>query len=405
MEGKVVILGTLDTKGQEFKYIKDLIESTGAQTLVINAGVKGQPYFIPDITNEQVAQAGGLSLTELVQRDDRGLAMDTMMKGAVAIVSDLFRQGQVAGIISLGGTAGTTIGTAAMQVLPVGVPKVMVSTVASGDTRPYVGVKDVTMMYSVVDVSGLNSLSRRILGNAAFAVAGMAMGQVPAGDDDKPLIGATMFGVTTPCVTKAREYLEEKGYEVLVFHATGTGGKAMEGLIEAGFIQGVLDVTTTEWADELVGGVLNAGPSRLEAAGRGGIPQVVSVGALDMVNFGPRDTVPPEFKDRHFYQHNPTVTLMRTTTDECRKLGEIIAEKLNTAQGPTELFLPLKGVSLIDVEGKPFYGPEEDAALFEALRANVDKSKVNLNELDMDVNDERFAIAMAEKLVSLMENK
>lgn len=404
MGKKVVILGTLDTKGQEFKYIKELIEGTGVETITLNAGVKGKPYFEPDISSEQVADAGGVPLAELLAKDDRGLAIDVMMRGAVKMVSQLHQSGEVAGIISLGGTAGTTIGTAAMQALPVGVPKVMVSTVASGDTRPYVGVKDVTMMYSVVDISGINSLSRQILANAAFAVAGMANGVIPPAQEEKPLIGATMFGVTTPCVTMARDYLEQKGYEVLVFHATGTGGRAMEGLIEAGYIKGVLDITTTEWADELVGGVLAAGPHRLEAAGKAGIPQVVSVGALDMVNFGPPDTIPEKFKSRKFYQHNPTVTLMRTTKEECAKLGSVIADKLNAAKGPTAVFLPLKGVSLIDVADKPFYGPEEDDALFAALRQNL-SSSVELSEMDTDINDEQFALAVAQKLLAMLETK
>lgn len=401
-EKKVVILGTLDTKGQEFAYLKELIENSGVKTLVVNAGVRGEPYFMPDVASADVARAGGVELAQLRQKDDRGLAMQVMTRGAVVIAADLYKQGQVAGIISLGGSAGTTIGTAAMQALPVGVPKVMVSTLASGDIRPYVGIKDVTMMYSVVDIAGLNSLSRRILANAAFAIAGMAQGIVPPAVEEKPLIGATMFGVTTPCVTKAREYLESKGYEVLVFHATGTGGRAMEGLIEGGFIKGVLDATTTEWADELVGGVLAAGPERLEAAGRAGIPQVVSLGALDMVNFGPPDTIPAIFKERNFYPHNPTVTLMRTTVEECCRLGEIIAGKLNRAKGPTFLFLPLGGVSMIDAPGQPFYGPAEDAALFETLRQNVDPAKVTLIEMDQNINDDAFAIAMAEKLVSLL---
>lgn len=405
MAGKVILLGTLDTKGQEFKYIKELIESTGVRTVVIDAGVKGKPYFPPDIANDRVAAAGGTPLAELLRKDDRGLAMEVMTKGAARILAELYEKGEVAGVISLGGSAGTTIGTAAMQALPVGVPKVMVSTMASGDTRPYVGVKDITMMYSVVDISGINSLSRRILANAAFAVAGMARGEAPAGTQDKPLIAATMFGVTTPCVTKAKEYLEAQGYELLVFHATGTGGRAMEGLVEGGFIKGVLDITTTEWADELAGGVLAAGPHRLEAAGKIGIPQVVSVGALDMVNFGPPDTIPAKYKDRLFYQHNPTVTLMRTTAEECRRLGEIIAAKLNAATGPAALFLPLKGVSLIDTAGKPFFGPEEDAALFATLRANIDRAKVELIEMDTDINDEIFALAMAAKMQSLLDKK
>lgn len=403
--GKVVILGTFDTKGKEFKYIKDLIESRGIETITVNAGIKDQSYFEPDIDSAEVAKAGGKELSELLALNDRGTAVEVMMRGSTSIVSTLYRQGKVAGIISLGGTAGTTIGTAAMQSLPVGVPKVMVSTVASGDTRPYVREKDITMMYSVVDISGINSISRRILANAAFAIAGMISGQVPAQSDEKPLIAATMFGVTTPCVTKAREYLEEQGYEVLVFHATGAGGRAMESLIESGFIKGVLDITTTEWADELVGGVLSAGPNRLEAAAKAGIPQVVSLGALDMVNFGPKTTVPEKFKERKFYQHNPTVTLMRTNTNECRQLGEIIAEKINKAKGAAAVYLPLKGVSLIDIKGQPFYGPQEDAELFNAIRAKIDRNRVELVEMDTHINDEQFAVAMAKKLITMLKKK
>lgn len=400
---KVVILGTLDTKGAEFKFVKDIIESQGVATVVVDAGVLGTPYFQPDISNNIVAEAGGTELAELIAANDRGLAIDVMMKGSAKIISELERQGLVAGLISLGGTAGTTIGTHAMQALSVGIPKLMVSTVASGDTRPYVGTKDITMMYSVVDISGINTLSSKILANAAYAIAGMAKGTTPVLDQEKILLAATMFGVTTPCVTTAREYLESKGYEVLVFHATGAGGRSMEDLIEAGFIKGVLDITTTEWCDELVGGVLNAGPHRLEAAGKMGIPQVVSTGALDMVNFGPMDTVPQEFKDRNLYKHNPTVTLMRTTVDENRQLGQIISDKLNMTQGPTALFLPLKGVSLIDVEGQPFYGPEEDRVLFDTLRNNILQDKVELIEMDTDINDDEFALAMAKKLVDMLE--
>ncbi len=402
---RVAILGTLDTKGQEFKFIKDIIEAQGVKTIVLDAGIKGKPYFEPDISRNEVAKAGGIELDKLIERNDRGKAIDVMTKGASKIVLDLYEEGEIGGIISLGGTAGTTIGTYAMQGLPVGVPKIMVSTVASGNTRPYVGVKDITMMYSVVDISGINTLSSKILANAAFAIAGMVKGDQPTLAQEKPLIGATMFGVTTPCVTKAREYLEERGYEVLVFHATGTGGRAMESLIESGFIKGVLDITTTEWCDELVGGILAAGPNRLEAAGKAGIPQVVSTGALDMVNFGPFDTVPEKFKDRNLYKHNPTTTLMRTTKEENEKLGEIISEKLNMTQGPTALFLPLKGVSLIDVEGQPFYGPKEDSVLFETLREGIDKSKVEIIEMDMDINNEEFALAMAKKLISMLEEK
>jgi uncharacterized protein (UPF0261 family) len=277
----------------------------------------------------------------------------------------------------------------------------MVSTMASGNVAPYVDVKDITMMYSVVDVAGLNRISRRIFANAAGAISGMVEQAVPAAVD-KPLITATMFGVTTPCVTLFRESMEAKGYEVLVFHATGSGGRAMEALIADGFITGVADISTTEWCDELVGGVLAAGPARLDAAAAKGVPQVVSLGALDMVNFGPWDTVPAQFKSRTLYKHNTTVTLMRTTAEECAELGRIIAGKLNKTTGPTALFVPLKGVSMIDAEGQPFHAPEADQALFAALRQHLDRSKVELVELDCHINDPEFADAMANGLSAML---
>jgi uncharacterized protein (UPF0261 family) len=281
----------------------------------------------------------------------------------------------------------------------------MVSTVASGDTRPYVGAVDVTMMYSVVDIAGINRISERILTNAAAAIAGMARASAAfqPSRDTRPLVGATMFGVTTPCVTAARERLEELGYEVLVFHATGTGGQSMEALMKDGFITAALDITTTELADDLVGGVLSAGPDRLEAAGALGIPQVVSLGALDMVNFGPYDTVPPQFKGRLLYKHNPTITLMRTTPEECAELGRRIARKLNAARGPVALFIPLKGVSLIAREGQVFYDPAADAALIGALRENL-QPQVEVHALEADINDPAFARAMAERLHELYTN-
>jgi len=311
--------------------------------------------------------------------------------------------GRLDGIIGIGGSAGTSVGTSGMRVLPTGVPKVMLSTVASGDTKPYVGIKDITMMYSVVDIAGINRLSRRILTNAAGAICGMVEAPADADDDsEKPMIAATMFGVTTPCITRAREVLERAGYEVLVFHATGSGGQAMESLIADGYIAGVLDATTTEWADELVGGTLTAGPHRLEAAGRRGIPQVVSVGALDMVNFGAPDTVPDRFRDRNLHQHNPYVTLMRTTPEENSLFGKVIAEKLNMATGPTVLFLPLQGVSLYDMPGGPFEDSGARAALFDALRRHIDPTKVRVVELDDALNDVPFADAMANTLIDLL---
>ena len=405
MSRKVLIIGTLDTKGAEFKFLKQNIEKAGAETLMLNTGIMGEPYFRPDISNEEAADAAGHTVKELRESNDRGFNIDVMMRGAAKLALKLYNQGLVSGVVSLGGTAGTTIGTYAMQALPVGLPKLQVSTVASGDTRPYVGAKDITMMYSVVDIAGLNRISKTIISNAAYAIAGMSKNSQQADKEEQPLIGATMFGVTTPCVTAAREYLEGRGYEVLVFHATGTGGQSMEALVEGGFIKGVLDITTTEWCDELVGGVLSAGPKRLEAAGKMGIPQVVSTGALDMVNFGPMGTVPEKFKGRILYKHNPTITLMRTTVEENIELGKIIAEKLNTAKGKTALMLPLKGVSLYDAEGHPFYGPEQAKALFDTLRENIDPDVVELIEMDNAINDSQFAFAAAKKLEKMMDGE
>jgi len=402
MSKTILLIGTLDTKGAEYSYIKGLINERGHQTLVLDAGVIGEPTFSPDISAETVAKAGGSSLAELRKKADRGVAVEVMANGAAKLAQEYLAAGKFDGVLGLGGSGGTAVATTAMRELPVGLPKIMVSTVASGDVQPYVGIKDITMMYSVVDIAGLNRISRRILGNAAGAVCGMVEQEIPA-TEDKQLISATMFGVTTPCVDAIRERLEQAGYEMLVFHATGSGGQAMESLISDGFITGVADVTTTEWCDELVGGVLSAGPHRLEAAGRQGVPQVVSCGALDMVNFWAYDTVPPKFKDRILYKHNPNITLMRTNPEECAELGRIIADKLNQAKGPTSLFLPLKGVSAIDKEGQPFYLPEADAALFKALRENI-RPPVELIELDMNINDPAFSAAMAERLLEMLTN-
>jgi len=396
----VVLLGTLDTKGEEYDFLRRRVRKEGVDALLVDTGVLGVPLAEPDISRKEVAEAAGADAQELAKSRDRGAAVEAMARGAAEIVKELHAQGRLDAVLALGGSGGTAIATHAMRELPVGVPKLMVSTMASGDTRPYVGAVDVTLMYSVVDIAGLNPISERILGNAAAAAAGMAKVERPQAEGEKPLVGATMFGVTTPSVTEARKRLEELGYEVLVFHATGTGGQAMEALIRSGFITASLDVTTTELADELVGGVLSAGRERLEAAGELGIPQVVSLGALDMVNFGPFETVPPQFRDRVLYKHNPTVTLMRTTPQECAELGRVIAGKLNQAQGPLTLFVPLKGVSLIATEGQVFHDPAADEALFGALRDHLDPD-VDLQELDLDVNDPEFARTMADRLDAL----
>jgi uncharacterized protein (UPF0261 family) len=393
----VVLVGTLDTKGREYDYLRERLRGHGVDTILVDGGVLGKPLAKPDVSREEVAAAAGADARALADAGDRGAAVETMARGVTEVATRLQAEGRLDAILALGGSGGTALATEAMRALPVGVPKVMVSTMASGDTRPYVGATDVTMTYSVVDIAGINAVSARILANAAAAAAGMATAEPPAATAERPLVGATMFGVTTPAVTAARERLEELGYEVLVFHATGTGGRSMEALMRDGFITASLDITTTELADDLVGGVLSAGPDRLEAAGELGLPQVVSLGALDMVNFGPPDTVPPEFRDRLFYEHNPTVTLMRTTPDECAELGRRIARKLNAARGPVTLFVPLGGVSLIDTEGQVFHDPAADEALFGALREHVDE-RVEVREVDADVNDPGFARAMADCL-------
>ena len=402
MAKKVCIVGTMDTKGLEFSFIKTQIESTGTSTYVINTGILEEPELTPDVSADEVAQAGGSSLQALRDEGDRGNSVAVMAQGAAALIAEKQAAGEIDGIISLGGSAGTTIGTTAMQAVPVGVPKIMVSTLASGDTSPYVQSKDITMMYSVVDIAGINRLSRQILANAAGAIVGMVNAEMPEATADKPLIAATMFGVTTPCVTKAREILEAAGYEVLVFHATGTGGQAMEDLVKGGFLAGVLDVTTTELADELVGGVLSAGPDRLEAAGDSGLPQVVAPGALDMVNFGPPDTVPEQFSDRLFYQHNPTVTLMRTTPEETAELGRIMARKLSEAQGPTTVIIPTQGVSAIDQTGQPFDSPEARSAWSENLKAHIGDN-VTIIEMDAHINDDAFATKLVETLLDSIQ--
>jgi uncharacterized protein (UPF0261 family) len=404
MTKRALLVGTFDTKGAEYAFVRSRILEGGHEVLAMDVGVLADapPPFPVDITADEVARAGGGSLADLRARGDRGSAVDAMQRGAQALVRQLHADKRFDAIIGLGGGGGTTMITAAMRELPVGVPKVMVSTMASGNTTPYVDVKDITMMYSVVDIAGINPISERILRNAAGAICGMldAVGKATE-TTPRPLIAATMFGVTTPCVTAARERLEKAGYDVIVFHATGSGGRAMEGLIADGYFQAVLDVTTTEWCDEVVGGVLSAGPDRLSAAARAGIPQVVSVGALDMVNFGGIETVPSKFAGRTFYKHNATVTLMRTTAEECREIGRRIAEKLNQATAPVTLVLPLRGVSMLDADGKPFHDPEADRALFESLRMHCGP-RVTVRDVDAHINDPEFAVALVDELLSLV---
>jgi uncharacterized protein (UPF0261 family) len=400
----VLLIGTLDTKGAELAFVRDLIRSAGIATLVLDAGVLGPPLFPADIPREQVFAAAGTTLIAVRESGDRGRAVETAALGAARIAQELAAKGRVEGVLALGGSAGTTIGTAAMRALPFGLPKLMVSTLASGQVRQYVGVRDICMLHSVVDISGLNRISRTVLGNASQAMIGMVRRAAPVGEDreTRPLVTATMFGVTTPCVEAARKKMEATGYEVLVFHATGTGGRTMESFVSDGLISGTLDLTTTELADELVGGELSAGRDRLTAAGMRAIPQVISLGALDMVNFGPRETVPEKFRGRRFYQHNPNVTLMRTTPEENDQLGKEIAQKASAAKGPTAVLVPLRGISAIDAEGQPFWWPEADRALFQSLRDWM-SPHVELVELDQHINDPAFAEAAANTLLRFLQ--
>jgi uncharacterized protein (UPF0261 family) len=407
----IAVLGTMDSKGAEHAFVAERIRERGHLVLIIDVGTLGEPNLKPDITRNEIAAAGGIDLAELRKRQDRGESVAAMSQAAPMVLSRLVAEKKIDGVISLGGGGGTAIATAAMRALPIAFPKIMVSTLASGNTAQYVGVKDIVMFPSIVDIAGLNRISRQILTRAAGAICGMVEvgvpalagsgGSTPAPElqaDDKPVIVASMFGNTTRCVQLAQTMLEQAGYEVLVFHATGTGGRTMESLIESGMVAGVLDVTTTEWADELVGGILGAGPKRLEAAARLGVPAIVTPGCLDMVNFGPPETVPARFRGRNFYQHNPQVTLMRTTTEECKQLGKIIAEKLNASKGPITFLIPRKAISVISAPGQKFHDPAADKALFGSLKSSFRKD-IEVIEMDCAINDDAFAEACAKALL------
>jgi len=394
----IAVLGTLDSKGEEHAFVAALIAQHGHKPLLIDVGTGGPATVQPDITREQVAAAAGIDLAALMAKKDRGECVVAMTKAAPALVAKLAAEGRIHGIISLGGGGGTAIGTAAMRALPLGFPKLMVSTLAAGNVAPYLGTKDITMMPSIADVAGLNRLSRVIFTRAAGAICGM-VGVTPEVGAAKPLIVASQFGNTTTCVTEAKKVLEAAGYEVLVFAATGTGGRIMESVIESGIVSGVLDVTTTEWADELVGGNLNAGPDRMDAAAKANIPVVVAPGCLDMVNFGEMASIPEKFKGRNFYIHNPQITLMRTTADECRQLGAIVAKKANAYAAGTAIMIPRKAISVISAVGQPFHDAAANEALFSALKAN---SNVPVQEFDLAINDKEFAQACAYKLIELI---
>ena len=397
----IAVLGTLDSKGDEHAFVADRIRARGHRPLLIDIGSGESPSITPDYTREQVAAAAGLDLAVLLARKDRGECVVAMSEAAPVFLSKLAAEGKIDGVISLGGGGGTAIATAAMRALPLGFPKLMVSTLAAGNTAPYLGTKDIVMMPSIADVAGLNRLSRLIFSRAAGAICGMVEAEIEK-DGSRPLVVASMFGNTTACVTEAKRIIEEAGYEVLVFAATGAGGRSMEALIESGLVAGVLDLTTTEWADEFVGGVLGAGPERMNAVAKAKVPAVIAPGCLDMVNFGERSSIPAQFAGRNFYIHNPQVTLMRTTPDECKELGRIIANKVNRYETPAVIMIPKKAISVISAAGQPFHDPAADEALFTAIR---DNAKVPVEELDEEINSPAFARACAEKLLSLLAVK
>lgn len=402
MTKTVVIVGALDTKGKDFAYVRDLIENTGLKTLVVDFGVMGEPVFTPDISRAEVARAGGGDLAYLASGEHKDEAMQVMAKGLAVIVRKLYDEGKLDGILGMGGSGGTSIATTAMRTLPVGVPKVMVSTVGGGDVSAYTGSKDIIFIPSIVDVAGFNRISRVIYTNAAGAIVGMVKMEKPATTADKPLITASMFGNTTKCVDQARSILEENGYEVLVFHATGTGGKTMESLIADGLITASLDITTTELADEVCGGVLSAGPDRMMAAARAGIPAVLVPGCVDMCNFWGVDTVPEKYKGRKLYQWNPNVTLMRTNIEENIKIGEMIANAANQSRGPVAILIPLKGVSMLDSPGGDFWDPEADQACYDSIKRNL-KPGIPVIEMDHNINDPEFASKAAELLLEMLK--
>lgn len=401
MTKTVVLVGTLDTKGQEFAFVKELIEQAGLRTLMVDFGVMGGAAFPPDVSRDEVAAAGGGDLAHLASGERKDEAMRVMAEGLAVVVRRLYDEGQLDGILGMGGSGNTSIATRAMRALPVGVPKVMVSTLGGGDVSAYTGTKDITFMPSIVDVAGINSISRAIYRNAAGAIAGMVHMEAPAVAGQRPLLAASMFGNTTICVDRARSELENAGYEVLVFHATGTGGKTMESLIADGYIIGSLDITTTELADEVCGGVLSAGPERCLAASRAGIPAVIAPGCVDMANFWGIDTIPEKYRNRNLYQWNPNVTLMRTNVEENVKIGEMLAAAANASSAPVVVVLPLKGVSMLDSPGGQFWDPEADHACYDAIKRNL-KPGIPVIELDYNINDAEFADKCAALLLEML---
>ncbi|MER6444933.1 hypothetical protein DEJ51_02605 [Streptomyces venezuelae] len=407
----VVLVGTLDTKGVEYGWLREGLLRAGVEVVLVDTGIMGEPRVPADVPRDAVARAAGTELSELRSAADRGAAVTTMAGGAEATLLRLHAEGRLHGVLAIGGSGGTSIATRAMRALPLGVPKLMVSSMASGDVRPYVGSSDITMMYSVVDVAGINSISAPVLANAVAAITGMARayartcaeGRRPRlGAGGRPLVAASMAGVTTAGVDAARERLTELGYEVLVFHVSGTGGRTLETLAGQGVFAGVLDLTLSELADDLCGGILTAGPDRLSAAGRAGIPQVVSLGALDMVKFGPLESLPRRVRDRGVHVHNPSITVTRTTAAECAELGRRVAAKLRAANGPTAVCVPLRGLSTLGAPGGPYHDADADRALFSALREGLRGSATRLYDYDTHINDPAFGRAAADRLHAMI---
>lgn len=405
MPKTILLIGAFDVKGEEYNYIREIIEKQGCRVMTMNWGVFEGPKLFPiDIDNGEVAKAGGADITKLQRDKDRGAAMKAMAAGVVVLTKKLFEEKKIDGVFGMGGSGGTSVITSGMRALPIGVPKLIVSTVASGDTSFFVGLKDITMIPSIVDIAGLNMISEKIFTQAAGAICGMVKLEYQASGDQKPIITATMFGQTTPVVNRCREILAGKGFEVLVFHASGTGGRIMESMVDEGLVYAVLDITTTEWADEIAGGTLSAGKTRLEAPGRARIPHLIVPGCIDMVNFGPPETVPGKYLDRVFYQSKPTTTLMRTNVEENARMGEIFAQKANSSKGKVAFLFPLKGFSMLDSEGQPFWWPKADQAFMDSVKRNL-KPGIKVVELDCHINDEAFAQKAVEMLMELMIQK
>lgn len=386
--GRIYVAGTADTKGEELAFLCGLIRELGGEPLLVNVGTR-TPSIPVDVPANEVAKHGPGGAEEILSATDRGETVGAMAEAFGAFTAS---RSDIDGMIGLGGGGGTAIVTAGMRQLPIGIPKIMISTLASGDVAPYVGISDIIMMPSITDLAGLNRISRVILSNAAQAIVAMSANP-PSMAGSKPAIGLTMFGVTTPCVTTITDRLRNE-YETIVFHATGAGGRTMEMLVESGLITGVIDITTTEVCDFLFDGVLPAGPERLDAIGKTRVPYVGSVGACDMINFWAPETVPERYEDRLFYEHNPNVTLMRTNAEECRAIGEWIGGKLDLCEGAVRVLIPEKGVSALDIEGGPFFDPEADAELFDALQRTVSWSgNRKLIRLPLHINDPKFADA------------